>query len=91
MHINFVEREDGPEKLQCEAEIVFGEGPLEGLKLVGISIWAGPDGERYVTFPSRAFGAGSDRRFFDYLRPADGNIGAMRRVKDWILAELKAR
>jgi hypothetical protein len=89
MRVQFVTRESGPERLVCEAEIVFDaeDGPLAGMKLVGLSVWQGPDGENYVTFPSRAFGAGSERRFFDYLRTADGVPGTARRVKDWILTE----
>jgi hypothetical protein len=89
MRVNFVEVSTGPEKLLCEAEIVFEGGPLAGMKLVGLSVWRGPDGDRYVTFPSRAFGAGSERRYFDFLRSADGQLGAAKRVKDWILDELK--
>ena len=91
MRVQFVTRESGPERLVCEAEIVFDaeDGPLAGMKLVGLSIWDGPDGDKYVTFPSRAFGAGSERRFFDYLRTSDGIPGTARRVKDWILTEYK--
>ena len=92
MHIVFVDRESGPEKLVCEAEVVFDgeDGPLAGMKLVGISLWQGPEGDTYVTFPSRAFGAGSERKFFDYLRTADGVPGNARRVKNWILDEYRA-
>jgi len=61
--VHFVPRENGPEHLVTEAEIHFEEGPLTGAKLVGFSLWKSPDGEVYVTFPSRAFGAGSERRF----------------------------
>ena len=85
MRVQFVERENGPEKLVCEAEILFDEGPLAGMRLVGFSLWRGADGEVYVTFPSRAFGAGSDRRFFDYLRSVDGTAAEPKRVKGWIL------
>jgi hypothetical protein len=85
MRVQFVERENGPEKLVCEAEMLFDEGPLAGMKLVGFSLWRGSDGEVYVTFPSRAFGAGSDRRFFDYLRSVDGTAAEPKRVKGWIL------
>ena len=85
MRVQFVERENGPEKLVCEAEILFDEGPLASMKLVGFSLWRGADGEVYVTFPSRAFGAGSDRRFFDYLRSVDGTAVEPKRVKGWIL------
>jgi hypothetical protein len=61
---NFVQREGGPERLVSEAELVFPAraGILAGLKLVGFSLWKSPEGEIYVTFPSRAFGAGSERR-----------------------------
>ncbi len=57
---SFVQREDGPERLVCEAELVFPAtaGILAGLKLVGFSLWRSPEGEIYVTFPSRAFGTG---------------------------------
>ncbi len=95
MHVEFVERTNGPERLVCEAELVFDEpGPLQGLKLVGFSLWRGTNGEIYVTFPSRAFGAGSERRFFDYLRPVqpgDDARGDARRVKSWILDHYNAR
>jgi hypothetical protein len=58
---NFVSREGGPERLVCEVEVVFPStaGILAGLKLAGFSLWRSPEGEIYVTFPSRAFGAGA--------------------------------
>ena len=62
MRVQFVNRENGPERLVCEAEVVFDEEPLAGMKLIGFSLWRSPEGEVYVTFPSRAFGAGSERR-----------------------------
>lgn len=87
MKVNFVERENGPERLACEAEVLFGEGPFAGMKLVGFSLWKSPEGEVYVTFPSRAFGGGSERRFFDYLRSIEGSADDTKRVKAWILDE----
>ena len=91
MRVQFVERENGPERLVCEAEIVFDEaGPLQGMKLVGFSLWRGPDGEVYVTFPSRAFGAGNDRKYLDYLRSAEGAPADPRRVKAWIVEEYRS-
>lgn len=86
--VNIVLRDNGPERLVCEAEIEFesGDGPLDGMKLVGFSLWRSPEGEVYVTFPSRAFGGGSDRKYFDYLRVASGAGGAAAKtVKDWLL------
>ncbi len=92
MRVNFVVRESAPERLVCEAEVLFeaDAGPLAGMKLVGFSLWRSPEGEIYVTFPSRAFGVGNERRFFDYLRSTEGNGLDARRVKAWIVDEFKA-
>jgi hypothetical protein len=91
MRVHFVEKENGPERLVCEAEIVFEEeGPLAGMKLVGFSLWRSPDGDVFVTFPSRAFGAGSERRYFDYLRSTEGTGAEAKRVKAWILEAYRA-
>ena len=45
---------------------------------------------RSVTFPSRAFGASNDRRYFEFLRSAEGTGGDVKRVKTWILEEFRA-
>jgi hypothetical protein len=69
MQVHFVPRENGPERLVTEAEIHFDkEGPLTGTRIVGFCLWRSPEGEIYVTFPSRAFGAGSERRYFEDCR-----------------------
>jgi hypothetical protein len=93
MQVQFVAKEHGPERLICEAELVFDEdSPLVGMKLVGFSLWRGVDGEVFVTFPARAFGAGADRRFFDLLRPAEsGAPDVARRVKAWLREQYEAR
>jgi hypothetical protein len=91
MRVQFVERQNGPERLVCEAEIVFdATGPLAGMKLVGFSGWRVADGEISVTFPARSFGADGERRFFDFLRAAEPGSGEARRVKDWIAEEWKS-
>jgi hypothetical protein len=90
MRVQFMARENGPERLLCEAEVVFDEEPLVGMKLTGFSLWKSPEGEVYVTFPARSFGAGSDRRFFDFLRSVDGAAAEVKRVKAWILEEFRA-
>ena len=92
MRVNFVVRESAPERLVCEAELLFGSesGTLAGMKLVGFSLWRSPEGEVFVTFPSRAFGSGNERRFFDFLRSAEGNGMDAKRVKAWILDEFRA-
>jgi hypothetical protein len=91
MRVVFVERESAPERLVCEAEVVFEaeSGPLAGMKLVGFSLWRSPEGEVYVTFPSRAFGTGTERRFFDFLRSAEGTAADSKRVKAWILDQYR--
>lgn len=91
MRVAFVQRESAPERLVCEAEIIHESesGPLAGMKLVGFSLWRSPEGEIYVTFPSRAFGAGNERRFFDYLRSVEGNGADAKRVKAWILDQYR--
>ena len=90
MRVLFINRENGPERLVCDAEVLFDEGPLVGMKLVGFSLWNGADGEIYVTFPSRAFGGGTERRYFDYLRSVEGTPAEARRVKAWLVEEWRA-
>ncbi len=89
--VSFIQRDNGPERLASEAELLFGPeyGPLDGMKLVGFSVWRSPEGEHYVTFPSRAFGVGSERRFFDYLRSQDGSAEPVKRVKAYVLDEYR--
>ena len=92
MRVQFVSKDNGPERLVCDAEVVFAaeDGPLSGMKLVGFAVWRSAEDELYVTFPSRAFGSGGERKFFDYLRSVEGNPAESRRVKDWILEEFRA-
>jgi hypothetical protein len=93
MHVQFTERVDGPERLVAEAEMFFDEGgPLAGMKLVGFNVWRSREGEElFVTFPSRAFGAGADRKFFDYLRSIGPGPESSRRLKSWILEQFQER
>ena len=58
-----------PGKL-ADAELHFSEGPLEGLKLIGFSIWERRGGSgRNVTFPARQYSVNGERRSFALLRP----------------------
>ena len=52
----------------ADAEIVFEDGVLNGLKLVGFSVWERKGG-RNVTFPARTFSVNGERRSFALLRP----------------------
>ena len=63
------EKGNPPGKL-AEAELHFSEGPLEGLKLIGFSIWERRGGNgRNVTFPARSYAVNGERRTFALLRP----------------------
>ena len=90
MQVVFVARQNGPARLVTEAELWFQEGPLAGSKLVGFSIWRGAEsGELSVTFPARSFGAGGERRFFDFLRSIESGDDTVKRIKAWILDEYR--
>jgi hypothetical protein len=58
-----------PGKL-ADAELHFTEGPLEGLKLIGFSVWERRSGAgRNVTFPARQYAVNGEKRSFALLRP----------------------
>jgi hypothetical protein len=68
IHIIKTNGHAAPGKL-ADAEIHFTGGELDGLKLVGFAVWRSPDGRgQNVSFPSRQFTAGGDRRSFSRLR-----------------------
>src|SRR5436309_6811516 len=74
-----------PGKL-AEAELHFSEGPLEGLKLIGFSIWerrGGASGHN-VTFPARSYVINGDRRSFSLLRPV-ADVTAQNKLREAIL------
>ena len=65
-----------PGKL-ADAELHFTDGPLEGLKLIGFSIWERRGGTgRNVTFPARQYTVNGERRSFALLRPIVDSDGA---------------
>jgi hypothetical protein len=74
-----------PGKL-ADAELHFAEGPLEGLKLIGFSIWErrGGTGGRNVTFPARSYSINGERRSFALLRPIL-DAAAQNKLKEFIL------
>jgi hypothetical protein len=91
MRVAFVERTNGPKRLVCEAEVVFGaeDGPLAGMKLVGFSLWRTSEGDMFVSLPARPFNVGGERRFFDLLRSVEADPADGRRVKAWILEQYR--
>ena len=78
------DRGNPPGKL-ADAELHFIGGELEGLKLIGFSIWERRGGGgRNVTFPARQYAVNGERRSFALLRPiVDAN--AQARVRELVL------
>src|SRR3954466_13565452 len=78
------DRGNPPGKL-ADAELHFSEGPFEGLKLIGFSIWERRGGSgRNVTFPARSYAVNGERRTFALLRPIADST-AQNRVRELIL------
>ena len=80
------DRGNPPGKL-ADAELHFSEGPLDGLKLIGFSIWErrGGNGGRNVTFPARQYAVNGERRSFALLRPLS-DTKAQDKLRELILA-----
>jgi hypothetical protein len=83
------DRGNPPGKL-ADAELHFSEGALDGMKLIGFSIWERRNGSgRNVTFPARQYSVNGERRSFALLRPlVDGH--AQDRIRDLILEAYEA-
>ena len=74
-----------PGKL-ADAELHFTDGVLEGLKLIGFSVWERRGGGgRNVTFPARQYAVNGERRSFALLRPIT-DVSAQDRIRDLVLA-----
>ena len=70
----------------ADAELHFTDGILEGMKLIGFSVWERRTGNgRNVTFPARQYSVNGDRRSFSLLRPVAGDATAQDRVRELIL------
>jgi hypothetical protein len=86
MVVKFAQNDRGnpPGKL-ADAELHFGEGPLDGLKLIGFGVWERKSGNgRNVTFPARQYSVNGERRSFALLRPIV-DAAAQDRVRAFIL------
>ena len=78
------DRGNPPGKL-ADAELHFTDGELEGLKLIGFSIWERRGGGgRNVTFPARQYSVNGERRSFALLRPIT-DPSAQNRVRELVL------
>ena len=86
MTIKILPNEKGnpPGKL-ADAELHFSDGPLEGLKLIGFSIWERKSGTgRNVTFPARQYSVNGERRSFALLRPIV-DVTSQDRIRELVL------
>jgi hypothetical protein len=73
-----------PGKL-ADAELHFTDGPLDGLKLIGFSIWERRSGSgRNVTFPARQYNVNGERRSFALLRPIV-DVTSQNKLRELIL------
>jgi hypothetical protein len=69
----------------ADAELHFTDGELDGLKLIGFSIWERRGGNgRNVTFPARQYAVNGERRSFALLRPIT-DTSAQERVRELVL------
>src|SRR5919108_5958667 len=86
MVVKFVpnDKQNPPGKL-ADAELHFTDGELEGLKLIGFSVWERRSGNgRNVTFPARQYAVNGERRSFALLRVISDN-SAQDRIRDLVL------
>lgn len=89
--INIVLAGDGapPNKL-ADAELLFHEGPLSGLKLTGFAVWTRKDGGLNITVPSRPYTAHGEKKSFALLRPV-ADMTALDGIRTLILAAYQAQ
>ena len=74
------DRGNPPGKL-ADAELHFTDGELEGLKLIGFSVWERRGGNgRNVTFPARQYAVNGERRSFARCAPI-ADTSAQNRVR----------
>ena len=84
MKITPNDRGNPPGKL-ADAELHFTDGELDGLKLIGFSVWERRGGNgRNVTFPARQYAVNGEGRSFALLRPI-ADTSAQTRVRDLVL------
>ena len=87
MTIKIVPSEKGaPVGKLADAELHFQGGALDGLKLIGFSVWERKTGGgRNVTFPARSYSFNGERRSYALLRPIATDSTAQTQLRDLIL------
>jgi hypothetical protein len=70
----------------ADAEVHFNEGVLDGLRLLGFSVWERRNGPgRNVTFPARAYSVNGERRNFALLRPIGSDNSTQNAIREMVL------
>lgn len=86
--VELVDPRHAPAGKRADVEVHFTAGPLAGLKLIGFAVWerrvGAPDSGINITFPSRTYSAGNDRRSFAMLRPVR-DVHAQDALRDVIV------
>jgi DNA-binding cell septation regulator SpoVG len=78
---------DNTKRPLAEAELVFKDGPLDGINLEGFAIWANKEEDGFnVTFPSKPTNGGK-RKYYDLFRPTTKH--ARTTITEFILAEFR--
>ena len=76
---------NAPNGKLADVEVHFTDGAMEGLRLLGFSVWEKKNGSgRSVTFPSRTYSVNGQRRNFSLLR-AVSDLKAQDRMRDLVL------
>jgi hypothetical protein len=90
MTVKFFPNDKGsPAGKLADAELHFAGGPLDGLRLIGFTVWERKTGGgRNVTFPARQYSVNGERRSFALLRPISDPAG-QDRLRDAILDAYK--
>ena len=85
--INILPADDrAPAGKLADIELHFTAGALEGLKLLGFTVWEGHgDKGPSMSLPSRHYVVNGERRSFNLLRPS-GEIPAQDGLRDTLLA-----
>ncbi len=82
--------EGAPANKVADAELLFHEGPLAGLKLTGFAVWTRKDGGLNITVPSRPYTAHGEKKSFALLRPV-ADMTALDGVRTLVLAAYQAQ
>ncbi len=89
--INIVLAGDGaPANKLADAELLFHEGPLAGLKLTGFAVWSRKDGGQNITVPARPYMAHGEKKSFALLRPFE-DVAALDNVRTLVIEAYKAQ